>query len=62
VAFLTHYWKFIIAIIGAVTALVTKMADDGVFGDYGPVVVSFLTALAILVGPSNKPAPLAPPQ
>jgi hypothetical protein len=57
---LSRYWKFIIAIVGAVTALVVALAGDGWFGDYGPVVVSFATAIGVLIKANTPPGPQTP--
>jgi hypothetical protein len=52
---LGRYWKFIIAIIGACIALVVALAGDGAFGEYGPVVVSFATAIGVYLKANTPP-------
>jgi hypothetical protein len=54
---MARYWKFIVAIVGAVVALVVALAGDGWFGQYGPVVVSFATAVGVLVKANTPPGP-----
>lgn len=53
-SFFSRYRKFFVALLGAAMTAGTALADSGVLGDWGPVLIALITAVGVERIPNAK--------